>query len=137
MSALGTLPALPSLGQNTVDAYGNIIAPNGMQVGVVPGSVADVGSGGTLPTSSTTSAPASSSSSILNYLNPAYVGTKVANALGANVTNLSIEDYIFIVLGLIVIIAGVFGFDKTQTVIQSAGNTVAGAVKKGAEVAAT
>lgn len=44
----------------------------------------------------------------------------------------SVEDAIIIVIGLVLITAGIFGFEKTSTVITGA----AGVVKKGVEAAA-
>ena len=49
----------------------------------------------------------------------------------------TLEDTLFLVIGLILIVAGIFGFEKTATVIQTVGSTTAKAVRKGAEIAAT
>jgi hypothetical protein len=127
---LGTINGLPST--NTSDPY--YLPPTGYYQNdagaLVPMNTLSAGSQAAPSTSS------SSSPSWLNYLNPTYAGTKVASLFGGSASALTIEDYVFILLGVVLIIAGVFGFDKTQSVIVSAGTTAAKTVKGAGEVVA-
>ena len=118
---LGTINGLPST--DTANPY--YLPPTGYYQN----------DAGALVPKNTPAAP-SSSPSWLNYLNPTYAGTKVASLFGGSASALTIEDYVFVLLGVILIIAGVFGFDKTQSVIVSAGTTAAKTVKGAGEVVA-
>lgn len=110
-----------------IDQGGNLYGTSGQIIGTVPG------------TSSSAAAPSSAGSGIAaaRGIDPSgnpYVATSpggysnsITQWIGAHV-----EDFVFIIIGILLIGAGVFAFKGTQTVVENAGK-VAGKV---AEVAA-
>jgi hypothetical protein len=125
------LPSLDSLYEQAVqtstDTLGNIFNADGIHSGVVPGSVADIGTTGT----STAAAPASSSipltlasssnsgSSMLKAASD--VGNKVKTAIWKGYFGVgSLEDFICIILGLILIAASLYSFRPVQEVVNEA-----------------
>jgi hypothetical protein len=83
--------------------------------------------------SQTPSASSSSSSSASSFFGSA---SGFLNNLFSGVTGgFTLEDGVIIIVGLILIAAGVFSFKTTQTIITVAGKTAAKAAKTSAEVA--
>ncbi len=119
-----------ALGQTT-DSLGNIFNANGQHVGVVPGSVADIGSkGAVVPPTSTSSSPASATTNdVLSTSTAAGVpyGGQLPTAKGmwakllkvaSDATGISeVENMIFIAVGLILVAGGVFSFRPARDVI--------------------
>ena len=130
---LGTINGLPS--SDTANPY--YLPPTGYYQNdagaLVPKNTPAAGSQAA-PSASNSSSP-SWWQSLKNY-ETSTGAAKNAGMFGILGADRSLEDYVFIVLGLIVIIAGVFGFDKTQSVIVSAGTTAAKTVKGAGEVVA-
>ena len=119
----------------STDSLGNIFNQAGQHVGVVPGSAADIGSGGTISTPTTgvaATAPSARESALglgaggtaQVITNPGGLANSVTTWLGSHV-----EDAVFVVIGLILLAAAVFSFKGVQT-------TVISTAKKAAEVAA-
>ena len=115
-----------ALGQ-TRDSLGNIFNANGQQIGVVKDSVADIGSKGAVvtptSTSSTPAAAAGSGSTGGSGAAPASSGT--GSAIWANVLDFArkatgidtIENIVFILVGLILIAGAVFSFKPARDVV--------------------
>jgi hypothetical protein len=109
----------------TTDQNGNIFNANGDHVGVVPGSVADIGSKGAVvtPTSTSSTPAAGSGSTGGSGATPTSSGT--GSAIWANVLDFArkatgidtIENMVFILVGLILIAAGVFSFKPARDVV--------------------
>lgn len=112
-----------------IDGMGNMTSPTtGNLIAVAPGSQADIGTSGTpTPATVATTPTASTASSGITGLI-----AKVANATSSSIFGISLEDIVFILVGLILIAAGVFSFKSTGSVI----NVVTKGAKKAAEVAA-
>jgi hypothetical protein len=133
--------------QQTHDALGNIFSPDGSWVGVVPGSQADVGSKGipAIPSSApapaipTTNpiAPNSFDQGIQDLYDKASqpLNLKLPNAgqwLQKALFGIDIEDTLFIIIGLLLLIAALFDFKPGQQIVVGARK----AVKAGASAAA-
>jgi hypothetical protein len=129
--------------QNTTTSNGLILAPNGNLVGVIPGSQADVGGSGItnngLPSLAQLQAQQNNPTSGLaagansTYSAPTNILQKGAQLFGLSGTSgISLEDIVFVLLGLLLIAAGVFAFKSSQTIIQTAGKYAS----KASEVAA-
>jgi hypothetical protein len=92
---------------------------------------------------STPSTPSSSDMSLsdFNPLTTIYTGlikpvTDSFSNTGKQILGIDLEDVIFIVLGLLLIAAGLFAFKGTQTIIQKGANIASKVGKASAEVAA-
>jgi hypothetical protein len=128
--------------QNT-DTLGNIFDANGIHIGAVPGSAADIGSGGitfpnnpssigTLPSLGTLPGVSTNpSSTSVNPrmdslgLNPQGVPNVIASPGGLSnkyTTWISdhVEDVLFVIVGLLLVAAALFSLSGTKTVIQTA-----------------
>jgi len=112
-----------------IDQGGNLYGTSGQIIGTVPSS----SSSAAAPSTSSAGSGRAASLGIDPSGNP-YVATSpggysnsVTQWIGAHV-----EDFVFIIIGILLIGAGVFAFKGTQTVVENAGR-VAGKV---AEVAA-
>lgn len=125
----------------TQDSLGNIFDAAGNHVGVVPGSQADLGTSGlpalpslpALPTMAQIGAAASSATNAIG--NAAQAAGNAVNNLGtAAITPLSkwfgisLEDVVFIALGLILIAAAVFSFKETAPYARAAAKTATEAI---------
>lgn len=150
---------------NTTDSLGNIFNASGTHVGVVPGSAADIGSGGvtfpnnpasigtlpTLPTIPTLGTAPSSGNPRTDALGLTPSGSaQVATNPGGYSNSITqwisahIEDFVFIIIGILLIGAGAlaFGFVGAEKVVGSASSGVsrvtrtAGKAAKLAELAA-
>lgn len=128
-SFLSADPFLSSAAQtgNTQDAYGNILNAAGQQIGVVPGSVADLGSKGTMPTAamgtivpavSSPGTPVDSSPSIWSKIGTLY-------SRGANYGESFVEDGVFIIVGLLLIAAAIFSFEPARDLAAKAAEAAA------------
>lgn len=119
-----TIPVSMGGVSGNLDQFGNILNAAGQQIGVVPNSVADVGTAGA-PTP-----PTAPQSGILGWLN------KGMNALDSvtgapnadnpsggqkSVLGIHLQDLVVIIVGIILIAAGLFSFKQTQTIIQTGG----------------
>lgn len=117
----GSLPVTMADGTSaTIDSLGNLTSSTGTSLGSVPGTP-------TLPTLPSLGSLASGLTSA--------AGT-VANATSRLVFGFSLEDGIFIVLGLLLIAAGIFSFKSTAPVVESFTGGVRDAVRHGAEASA-
>lgn len=135
--------------QTVTTQLGNIIDPaTGNQVGVVPGSVADVGTGGKTFPGLPTLQPLPNLQQIGQAAsNAATQAGQVANNAWQKVTNaatnsgtpiadffgVDLEDVVFVLLGLILIAAALFSF---RGEIQAAGKKVASTGKDARDIAA-
>jgi hypothetical protein len=105
-----------------VDVYGNIINANGIQIGVKPGSVADIGSKGTMATPTSTSSGTQTptdSSTIFGKIGGMAESFATGGILGwmpGQSSSSRLENGVFIVIGLILIAAAVFSFKPAQDV---------------------
>jgi hypothetical protein len=134
-SFLNADPFLSSAAQpgNTQDSLGNIFNSAGQHIGVVPGSVADLGSKGVTPAQPSSSASAiwsglnSAGSSVWSGLNAA--GSAIWGTSKAPYSESVVENVVFIVIGLVLIAAAVFSFKPSH-------DLAVGISKKAAEVAA-
>jgi hypothetical protein len=134
---LGTLNGLPSTDLSNpyyLPPTGYYQNDAGALVPMNTPSSTSTGGSQAAPSTSSSSSP-SLWQSLKNY-ETSTGAAKNAGMFGILGADRSLEDYVFIVLGLIVIIAGVFGFNKTQSVIVSAGTTAAKTVKGATEVVA-
>jgi hypothetical protein len=119
------------------DQNGNIFNANGDHVGVVPGSIADIGSKGAAVTPTSTSSSAASSPAAGSDLTAITAATPTgAGGAGSGIwaklldfarkaTGIdAVENIVFIVLGIIIVAAGVFSFkplrDTVVTVAKAA-----------------
>jgi hypothetical protein len=164
--ALAALPSLDSLlqaaAQQYTDTLGNIFNSDGYHVGVVPGSIADVGKTGTRTTPAISPAPSSpapitasqTASAAAQAATPTSSAAKSPGLLdqaknllswgswaGAVVnrqdnpdegfTGVSLEDLVFIAVGLILLAAAVgsfvFTFNETKSVSKTIVKTARGA----------
>ena len=131
MGSVAQIPSLPSI---TTDQFGNQFQ-NGNWVGVVSGSQADLGSKSVFPS---TTGPNPQEMTAANILDQAgqMVGMKPntfsSNSIFTALKKLTLEDYLFMLVGIILIAVGVLAFKTTQTVIQTGTNVA----RKGAESAA-
>lgn len=123
---LNTMPVNYNGQSVTLDQFGNMLNASGNSVGVIPGSVADVGTGGTTTAPATTSTTTASSSDgvfagILNSLaNKAGLPMVTSASSASSFLSSHLEDAVVIIVGLILIAAGLFAFKTTQTVINTA-----------------
>lgn len=164
--ALAALPTLDSLvqaaAQQYTDTLGNIFNSDGWHIGVVPGSVADVGTSGTRTTPAISPAPSSpapitasqTASAAAQAAAPTSSAAKSPGLLdqaknllswgswaGAVVnrqdnpdegfTGVSLEDLVFIAVGLILLAAAVgsfvFTFNETKSISKTIVKTARGA----------
>jgi len=90
--------------------------------------------GTTLPTSTTSnSTPITQAASSSTNLSPTIFGAASNAAKNFfSFSSLNLEDGVFIILGLLLIAAGIFAFKTTQTIIQRGSDLAA----KGSEIAA-
>ena len=158
-NALPTLPTLPTLqGAQTTDSLGNIFDQAGNHIGVVAGSVADIGSTGTVgkPSSNqTTSTPRTPDWGALqdwskthpyggqgsaDTSNPIEQAKKATNAILHPVDTaesfIFTSRLIFLVIGLLLVGAGLFQFRATQTVIDTGTKVAKGGAKLAAAITA-
>lgn len=127
-----TVPFTTNTGLSaSVDAAGNLwneagqyigqMGVNGPVLAGMPTSGSTITTGGTSappPAAAPAAASGSSSSATTNYL--AIIEKWLANLVTGGV---SLEDIIFVVIGLMLLAAGVFSFRGTQTVIKTAAKT--------------
>lgn len=128
-----------ALGQTT-DAMGNIFNANGQHIGVKPGSQADVGGTGyaVTPTGSTapTASAAAGTGSDLTAIpsNPgaaaaAGVGSSTSSGIWSKLLSFArkatgidaVENIVFVLLGLLLIAAGIFSFKPVRDTVVSVG----------------
>jgi hypothetical protein len=127
------LPALGSASfafeQSThTDGMGNVFDAAGNHIGVEPGSAADVGSKSKLPqlpplpSISSMSPPSTDPNDSLDSLPGSQIYKAAKNAVNAVKVwaALSLEDYAFMALGILLIGAALFSFKETRTVIETA-----------------
>jgi hypothetical protein len=130
-----------ALGQTT-DSYGNIFNANGQQIGVKPGSQADLGTKGvpvtpTAPDSSPATSPMpgmvpadpaaqtpADSTSIWSTIGNFFKGN-AAHMLASATGALFVEDVVFIIVGLILVAGAVFSFKPARDVAIKVGKGVA------------
>lgn len=131
-SFLNADPFLSSAAQTgyTQDAYGNILNADGRQVGVLKNSVADLGSKGVMPNTATPAAtPATDSSSILSKIANLWSQTGATGqanySAAAKAGSSTLENIVFILVGLILIAAAVFSFKPARDVAVEFGKGVA------------
>lgn len=116
--ALNTLPGTYNGTPVNIDQFGGMTNASGQSVGVLPGS-----------TTATTPAPTSTApqTGVLGAINKAmnaldsFTGaSNVDNPAGSkSVFGISLEDIVIILVGIILVAAGVFAFKQTQTVIET------------------
>ena len=121
---LGNIFADDTFGEfafNSQDSRGNIFDQNGQHIGVVLGSQADIGTAGAAvsptsglqiaqpPAAPTTNVSTGSSmvSTASNWLQKAYFGIRL-------------EDGLFVIVGLLLIAAGLYGFDTVRDTVNTA-----------------
>lgn len=147
-------PATLATGQAVlIDQYGNMTNQSGISLGSLPGvpSVTSTQNALSIPNSSntpsdsgdpffTSSAATTSLSDALNSgLNAIDAVTGAANSSNPNgnqqipFLGISFHDAVVVLIGIILVAAGVFAFKQTQTIINTGGKFV----KKGAAVAAS
>lgn len=130
--ALAALPSLPSLSsftqgaaQTTTDTLGNIFDAAGQHIGVVPGSIADVGTVGN-PNAKTsqsssgvpkTNASPTRASDYLKALEE-WAANLVSRSDEPDTSGVTLEDIVFILLGVLLIAAALFSFRTTQTFVK-------------------
>lgn len=113
--------------QGVTTTLGNIIDPaTGNQIGVVPGSVADVGTGGTtlpglpsLPSlpqigQAVQQAGATAAAAVKKAAQAITGGASSASSPVATWFGIDLEDVVFVVLGIILIAAAAFSFKPVQ-----------------------
>ena len=126
----------------TIDQYGNIFNANGQHIGVKPGSQADVGSAGVPYSASTSAAPtAAAPTSPMPGMYPAAAaapatsGSSTSSAIWSKLSGLlrkitgvdAVENITFIVVGLILIAAGVFSFKPVRDTVVEVGKAAVAA----------
>jgi hypothetical protein len=114
----------------TTDALGNIFDAAGNHVGVVPGSRADLGTIGKTPAiAATPVTPTTNAIGILQAPDLSSLGTAIKSKMdGAKVSNwlqkaffgIDLEDGLFILVGLLLIAAGLYGFSAVREVVNTA-----------------
>jgi hypothetical protein len=115
---VSALPTLPPLG--TVDGAPSSDTSSPLYLPPTGYYQADNGSIVPMNTpSSTATVPSTGPGSLGAYGDAAIAALKAK----ASSVGIGLEDWIFIALGFVVIIAGIFGFDKTRTIITTAGKT--------------
>jgi hypothetical protein len=136
-TSLPTLPALPGIGGvagENVDLQGyasQFASVAGTGINYSPVAATDSGAATTTTPVTQTSTPNTQASSI------PLIG-KVTGAVKSyiGIPNFTLEDTIFILLGLLLIAAGIFSFKESQTVVQTLGRAGKKAAEMSAEVAA-
>lgn len=127
------------IANQTHDAMGNIFDAAGTHVGVVPGSQADLGTTGAIPPiAAPPAAPTTNPiASIMQAPDLSTLGSKIKAKISPNwqklIFGIDLEDGLFIVIGLLLIAAGLYGF---STVRDASNEFVKAAVKSAAEGAA-
>lgn len=154
LAALSSLPSLESLFQSqaatTTDALGNIFDAAGNHIGVKPGSIADVGTVGTpnattsqsgsgVPVTQQSPTRATGASNYLSTLE-SWAASLVERSTEP-AKGVSLEDIVLMVLGVLLIAAAlmamVFSFKETQSLVRSTVKTARGAADKAVVAAIT
>lgn len=106
-----------------LDQFGNILDAAGKQIGVVPNSVADVGTTGTPVSTAPKSGIAGWLNKGMNALDSVTGAPNADNPTGGqkSVLGIHLQDVVVIIVGIILIAAGLFSFKQTQTIIQTGG----------------
>lgn len=152
-NAIPTLPTLPALqGAQTTDNLGNIFDQAGNHIGVVAGSAADIGSVGTVgkPSSNQTSSTPKTTnptigagdviggivSGITGGIVPPTAGGAILHPIDTATSFIFTSRLIFLVIGLLLVGAGLFQFKTTQTVINTGTKVAKGGAKLAAAITA-